>query len=137
MHEKITAKIPTTIIAVILFIFSLILIINENLLAPPHVSIFLHILSPNINSLTQVLQKICRFCWQHILMFYLFIQNTAYKGTDLMLFSNPKFLVDILMLYLGLYFLMYSFRLLLLVLLPLFTSTGIISPSIFIKKSIS
>ena len=34
----------------------------------------------------------------------LFIQNTAYSGTDFILFSNPKFLEDILILYLGLYF---------------------------------
>ena len=65
------------------------------------------------------------------------VQNTAYKGTDFILFSSPKFLSDIRILSLGLYFFMYSFKLLLLVLLPVFTSIGIISPFIFSKKSIS
>ena len=69
--------------------------------------------------------------------FYYLIQNTAYRGTDFILFSKPKFLADILILYLGLYFFIYSFKLLLLDSLPLLTSTEIISPSIFIRKSIS
>ena len=36
-------------------------------------------------------------------VFY-FIQNTAYKGIDFMPFVKPKFLEDILIEYLGLYF---------------------------------
>lgn len=66
-----------------------------------------------------------------------FIKNAAYSGTDFMLFSNPKFLDEILIAYLGLYLFIYTFKLLLDILLSAFTSIGIIPSSLYIIKSIS
>ena len=65
-----------------------------------------------------------------------YIKNAAYNGIDFILFSNPKFLLDILTPYLGLISFIYIFKLLDLTLFPLFTSTGIIPSLLYIKKSI-
>ena len=50
------------------------------------------------------------------------MQNAAYKGIDLILFSNPKFLVENLIAYLGLNSSMYIFKLTDFTLLPLFAN---------------
>lgn len=55
---------------------------------------------------------------------YFFTQNTAYNGTDLILFSNPKFLEFILITYFGLFFVIYLFKLVLLTSSLAFTSIG-------------
>ena len=68
--------------------------------------------------------------------FYL-IQNTAYKGMDLILFSNPKFLDEIRIEYLGEYLVTYSFKLLDLVLSLDLTSIGIMFIPSLVIKSIS
>ena len=66
------------------------------------------------------------------------MQNTAYNGIDFILFSKPKFLVENLIAYLGLYWLIYIFKLTDLTLFPLLTSIGIIpSSSLYNRKSIS
>ena len=56
---------------------------------------------------------------------YFFIQNAAYNGTDLILFSNPKFLELILIAYFGLFFVIYLFKLVLLTSSLAFTSIEI------------
>jgi len=69
---------------------------------------------------------------------FYFMQNAAYNGIDLILFSNPKFLVENLIEYFGLYYFAYIFKLADFTLLPLFTSIGIIPSSLLYKtKSIS
>ena len=65
------------------------------------------------------------------------IQNIAYKGMDLILFSNPKFLDEIRIEYSGEYLLTYSFKLLDLVLSLDLTSIGIIFTPSLVMKSIS
>ena len=65
--------------------------------------------------------------------YYFFIQNVAYNGIDLMLFSNPKLRCEILIEYLGLYFPIYIFKLLDLLFVFDFTSIGIISSFILTK----
>ena len=43
------------------------------------------------------------FVLKNYLIEIYFIQNVAYKGTDFIPLANPKFLVEILIAYLGLY----------------------------------
>ena len=87
-----------------------------------------------------LISKDTAFCFFDIstgFLFYL-IQNTAYKGIDFILFSSPKFLVENRIAYLGLYLLIYIFKLADFTLFPLLTSIGSIpSSSLYNRKSIS
>ena len=62
---------------------------------------------------------------------FYFMQNAAYKGIDLILFSNPKFLVENLIAYLGLNSSMYIFKLTDFTLLPLFTGINLKKTPLF------
>jgi len=58
------------------------------------------------------------------------IQKTAYKGTDFILFSNPKFFLEIRIAYSDLYFSMKTPKLFARFRLPFFTSIGTTLPSV-------
>lgn len=53
------------------------------------------------------------------------MQKTAYSGTDFMLFSNPKFLADMQIAYLGLTSFIYVFKLIDFTILPIVIITKI------------
>ncbi|MDR2907983.1 MAG: hypothetical protein LBU91_08360, partial [Bacteroidales bacterium] len=65
------------------------------------------------------------------------MQNAAYRGTDFILFSKPKFLAEMRMEYGGLNFSTYTPKLFEPTLRPDFTSIGIIPSARFATISIS
>ena len=71
--------------------------------------------------------------------FYLkyYIKNVAYNGTDFILFSNPKFLLEIRIAYSDLYCFIKEFKLFALLFSDDFTSIGTILSSLIIIKSTS
>jgi len=71
-----------------------------------------------------------RFYKSTIILRIFYMQNTAYKGIDLMPFSNPRFFAETRMEYGGLYLFTNWLRLFDFVLSEDFTSTGIILPSL-------
>ena len=62
------------------------------------------------------------------------MQNTAYKGTDFILFLKPKFLLEMRIAYSDLYFSIKTPKLFARLRLPFFTSMGTTFPSVFLLK---